>query len=456
MSDHELSATGPRTGLVSWSKQVAGAALRVAHLRQRAVTQPTENNPIIQEALQELDTAHEELRVAEEQLHAQVDAMQNVQTALVRERQRYRDLFEAAPEAYLVTDARGHVRDANRRAAALFNIDATFFIGKPLVLFVHPAHRTQLREVLNDSTLGTHIANYTWRIEPRRAHPPLWSSVSVSRAPSDEDAPYALRWMFHSHENASTDSEPAATKSLLKREAEARRAVENELHQRDDFLAATAHELRSPISSIAGWLDLLGRDQPDSPMRERAFASMHRSVRALTHMVEQLVDKARVAEGVLLLETGRLQLSSIVQSCLDEHGPAAHAKGVKLSATLDDGLPVVQGDALRLQQVVSNLIGNALKFTPASGEISVSVLRRGDCAELSVRDTGCGIAPAALRTVFEPFVQLDNQPAEGTRGLGLGLDIARRLVELHGGTIQADSPGKGQGSTFTVRLPLSL
>jgi signal transduction histidine kinase len=262
--------------------------------------------------------------------------------------------------------------------------------------------------------------------------------------------------MFHSHENASTDSEPPAPDSLLMREAEARRAAESELHQRDDFLAATAHELRSPISSIAGWLDLLGRDHPDSPMRERAFASMHRSVRALTHMVEQLVDKARAAEGILLLETGHVQLSSIVQSCLDEHGPAAHANGVKLSATLDDGLPPVQGDALRLQQVVSNLIGNALKFTPASGEVSVWVLRRGDCAELSVRDTGCGIAPAALVSIFDPFVRLDNQPATGTRGLGLGLDIARRLVELHGGTIQADSPGEGRGSTFTVRLPLSL
>jgi PAS domain S-box-containing protein len=456
MSDSELSGSGPRIGLVSWSKQVAGAALRVAHLRQRAVTPATEHNPIIEEALQELDTAHEELRVAEEQLHAQVDAMQTVQSALARERQRYRDLFEAAPEAYLVTDARGHVRDANRRAAALFNIDAEFFIGKPLALFVHTSHRAQLRKVLNDSTLGMHIANYTWRIEPRRAHVPLWTSVSVSRAPSDEDTPYALRWMFHSHANASTDSEPPATESLLKREAEARRAAENELHQRDDFLAATAHELRSPISSIAGWLDLLGRNHPDSPMHERAFASMHRSVRALAHMVEQLVDKARVAEGILLLETGRVQLSSIVESCLDEHGPAAQAKGVELSATVDDDLPPVQGDALRLQQVVSNLIGNALKFTPASGGVSVSVLRRGDFAELSVRDTGCGIAPAALGTVFEPFVQLANQPATGTRGLGLGLNIARRLVELHGGTIHADSPGEGRGSTFTVRLPLSL
>ena len=392
MSDNDLHATVPRSGLVGWSKQVAGAALRVAHLRQRATTPATENNPIIQEALQELDTAHEELRAAEEQLHAQVDAMQNVQTALVRERQRYRDLFEAAPEAYLVTDARGHVREANKRAAALFNIDAQFFIGKPLALFVHTAHRAQLREVLSDSTLGTHIANYTWRIEPRRARELLWTSVSVSRAPSGEDAPYALRWMFHSHADASTDSEPPAAESLLVREAEARRTAENELHQRDDFLAATAHELRSPISSIAGWLDLLGRDHRDSPMRERAFASMHRSVRALTHMVEQLVDKARAAEGIFLLESGRVQLSSVVQSCLDEHGPAAQAQGVKLSATLDDGLPPVQGDALRLQQVLSNLIGNALKFTPRQARSAC-----GCCAAATAPSCRCATRAAASR-----------------------------------------------------------
>jgi PAS domain S-box-containing protein len=454
MSDSDLGATGPRSGLASWSKELAGAALRVARIRQRAAIPATENTALIQEALQELDTAHEELRVAEEQLHTQVDAMQTVQSALARERQLYRDLFEAAPEAYIVTDARGHVRDANQRAAALFNIDTGFLIGKPLALFLHAADRAQLREVLNDSRLGVNVANYTWRIEPRRAHDPLWASVSVSRAPSGQDSGYALRWMFHGHANASSDREPPAPDTLLKREAEARRAAENELHQRDDFLAATAHELRSPISSIAGWLDLLGRDRPDSPMRERAFASMHRSVRSLTQMVEQLVDKARFAEGILLLDSGRVQLAALVQSCLDEHGPAAQAKGVELTATVDEGLPPVLGDFLRLQQVVSNLIGNALKFTPASGEVRVWVVRRGDFAELSVRDTGCGIAPAALATIFDPFVQLANQPASGSRGLGLGLDIARRLVELHGGTIQADSAGEGRGSTFIVRLPL--
>ena len=188
MSDRESSSAERDIGLVSWSKQVAGAALRVAHLRLRAVTPATESNAIIQEALQELDTAHEELRVAEEQLHAQVDAMQGVQDALARERQRYRDLFETAPEAYLVTDTRGHVRDANKRAAALFNLDAGFLIGKPLALFVHAEHRAQLREVLHDSTLGMRVANYAWRIEPRRSHGPVWTSVSVSRAPNADDA----------------------------------------------------------------------------------------------------------------------------------------------------------------------------------------------------------------------------------------------------------------------------
>jgi PAS domain S-box-containing protein len=448
---------------ISWSEQVAGAARRVASLRERAGQPLFEDSALFQEALQELDTAQEELRVAEEQLHAQVDMMHEVQAKLARERQRYRELFEAAPEPYLVTDVRGHVQDANRRAAALLNIEIGFLIGKPLSLFIHPEHRAQLSAALGNSQLDLQVANYHWRIAPRRGHEPLWTAVSVSRAPSADGSGHVLRWMFrHSgHASAPPSEHPEsgastpAFESLLARETEARRSAENQLQERDGLLAATAHELRSPLSSIAGWLDLLGSERSDSSMRERAFASMQRSVRGLSFMVEQLVDKARFAEGVLMLEMERVQLAKVVQSSLDEHGPSARRKGIRLQAQLAEESEV-HGDSWRLQQVVSNLLGNALKFTPEAGEVSITLARHADHLELTVKDSGCGIAPEALARIFQPFVQVHSPATTGHGGLGLGLDIARRLVELHGGTIQAESAGEGRGSTFTVRLPLSL
>jgi PAS domain S-box-containing protein len=461
-----VPASEPEGGELSWSKQVAGAVRRVASLRERAGQPLFEDSALIQEALQELDTAQEELRVAEEQLHAQVDMMHEVQAKLARERQRYRELFEAAPEPYLVTDVRGHVQDANRRAAALFNIEIGFLIGKPLSLFIHIEHRAQLRAALGNSQLDAQVANYQWRIAPRRGQEPLWTAVSVSRAPSADGSGHVLRWMFRrsasvAHagalpvERAESGASTPAFESLLARETAARRSAESQLQERDGLLAATAHELRSPLSSIAGWLELLGSERSDSSMRERAFASMQRSVRGLSFMVEQLVDNARFAEGVLMLEMGRVQLAKIVQSSLDEHGPSARRKGIRLHAQLAEELEV-QADSWRLQQVVSNLLGNALKFTPEAGDVTITLARHADHAELRVKDSGYGIAPDALATIFQPFVQVHNRAQTGHSGLGLGLDIARRLVELHGGTIKAESAGEGRGSTFTVRLPLAL
>lgn len=221
----------------------------------------------------------------------------------------------------------------------------------------------------------------------------------------------------------------------------------------EDLLAIIAHELRSPLSSLAGWLELLGLHDCDDTLRERALPSMQRSVRVLTRMVGELTDKAQLARGVFALDIDQVSLSRVVHDALEQYRPAADRKGVLLLSSMDEALPEMQGDAGRLQQAVANLVGNALKFTPPGGHVVVALARRTAVAEITVRDNGRGMDPAATSRIFEPYVRLGGRAA--LSGLGLGLHIALRLVELHGGTIGAHSAGEGLGSTFTVQLPLT-
>ena len=416
---------------------------------------------------QRLTNLQAQLRMATEQLDTQMHATAGAGGALQRERQRCRELFDAALLPYLVTDFCGHVVNTNVCAAALFNIDANFLVGKPLGMFVHAEHRVELRDVLHDASLSGHIGSFEWRVARRRTHEPVWVVIDVSRVRSRDRAGDLLHWMFsviapptiQEREARPIAPQPLAsgTAALNRRfdaEHQARCEIERELRGRGDFLAATARELRSPLGSLAGWLNLIDGNYSDKPLRARAFASMRRSVYALTRMVEELVDKARPADGALMLEMDRVQLSEVVRKSVEELRPAARNKRVQLVASIDEQLPDMQADARRLQQVVDNLIANAIKFTPPSGKIVVLLVRCGDQAELSVSDTGRGVAPDALTRIFDPFVQLGLEPAARSAGMGLGLYVARRLAELHGGTITAESRGEGHGSCLRVRLPL--
>ncbi|HEX4354876.1 MAG TPA: ATP-binding protein [Polyangiales bacterium] len=445
--------------LNDWSDQVESASVRAAELHRRAVGTDGDGS-FIREALRELDVAHDELRAAEEQLHENVQAIERAQATLEQERERYRTVFDAAPEAYLVTDPTGVVLEANQRAAELLNVESMFIVGKPLALFVEPPHRPQLRIALSEHD-GAAIQQFEWRIRPRRARERFWASISLGHA-STNDSSGPMRYViFRTLPDRADDSRatlppppPVVDETdAMQRQAEVDAA--QALHERDAFFAATAHELRSPISSIAGWLDLLGADRSDATIRSRAFASMHRSVRSLTRLVEDLVDKARVAEGLMTLEFDQVRLDKLIEGGLEEIRPAADLKSIRLITDIDGGCPAVRGDAFRLSQVVSNLIGNALKFTPVRGEITVTLKRLDADAVLSVRDNGRGIPRDGLRKIFQPYVQIRREQDSSHAGLGLGLDIARRLVDLHGGTISAESDGDNAGCVFIVRLPLA-
>ncbi|MDQ3801473.1 MAG: ATP-binding protein, partial [Acidobacteriota bacterium] len=225
---------------------------------------------------------------------------------------------------------------------------------------------------------------------------------------------------------------------------------------KDEFLATVSHELRTPLTSITGWVRMLRSGTLDKAQAERALETIDRNTRAQTQIIEDLLDISRIISGKLRLDIRIVELASIIEAALESARPAAEAKGIRLQMLLDPKASPVAGDADRLQQIVWNLVSNAVKFTPKGGRIQVRLERINSHVEISVSDNGQGIAPEFLPHVFERFRQGDSSIARRFGGLGLGLAIVRQLVEMHGGTVAATSPGENQGATFTVTLPLAV
>ncbi|HEX8070934.1 MAG TPA: PAS domain S-box protein [Pyrinomonadaceae bacterium] len=241
---------------------------------------------------------------------------------------------------------------------------------------------------------------------------------------------------------------------LLRREQALRVQAEAASRTKDEFLATVSHELRTPLTAILGWARLLRGDGMDAPASRHAVTVIERNARAQAQLIEDLLDISRIITGRLRLEQATVDLVPVVHSVLDSVRLAAEAKEISLHADYDAAELAVTGDAARLQQVVWNLLTNAVKFTPPGGRVEVRLARRDGHARLVVSDTGVGIAPEFLPYVFERFRQADQSTSRSHGGLGLGLAIVRHLVELHGGQVEAESAGEGQGARFTVALPL--
>ena len=242
---------------------------------------------------------------------------------------------------------------------------------------------------------------------------------------------------------------------LLAREQTVRQEAEAASQAKDEFLAALSHELRAPLNAVRIWAGLLRSGLHDPQSLARAADTIDRNAVLQTRLVEELLDEARIVSGRLGLVRERVALGPVVDAALETAQPPALNKGVALIRRVDADGVVVLGDAVRLQQVVWNLLANAVRFTPAGGRVEVSLGRRGDRAVLTVADSGRGITAELLPHVFDRFRQGESGTTRSHGGLGLGLSIARQLVELHGGTIEAASPGTGSGAAFTVSLPLA-
>ena len=241
---------------------------------------------------------------------------------------------------------------------------------------------------------------------------------------------------------------------LLLREREARAVAEAASRLKDDFLATVSHELRTPLTSILGWSNLLRSGSVEEGNVGKALSVIERNAQNQKRLIDDLLDVSRIVGGKLLLDVREIELARIIEDAVEVVRPAADAKGIRVSSSFDPEVWTVSGDAGRLRQVVWNLLSNAVKFTPEGGRVEVRLERDGGRARVTVRDTGKGIAPDFLPHVFERFRQADAKTTRAFDGLGLGLAIVRHLVEAHGGTVRAESPGEGMGATFFIYLPL--
>ena len=243
---------------------------------------------------------------------------------------------------------------------------------------------------------------------------------------------------------------------LLAREQKARQEAEAASQAKDEFLAVVSHELRTPLNTLRLWVGVLRNGPRDAQTIARAVDTIDRNAILQARLIEDLLDASRIISGRFRLAIERLDLAGIIEPALEAVRAAARNKAIGLTSALDPAAGPVLGDSTRLQQVVWNLLSNAVRFTPAGGRVTVGLRRLGPEAELTVTDTGRGMAPGLLPRVFDRFRQGESGTMRSHGGLGLGLSIARQIVELHGGTIRADSPGEGRGATFTVCLPLAV
>lgn len=237
------------------------------------------------------------------------------------------------------------------------------------------------------------------------------------------------------------------------REQAARAEAEAANQAKDEFIAVVSHELRSPLNTMLGWAKLVRGGKLDEATVAHAIEVIERSARSQERLIEDLLDVSRIVAGTLRLDLRTIDLAPVIRAAVDDVSPTAEAKAIQLQVSFDSSVGPVSGDPDRLEQVVWNLLSNAVKFTPQGGRIDVRLARVESGIRITVSDTGKGIQAEFLPYVFDRYHQEDQNGARTHKGLGLGLSIVRRLVELHGGTVRADSRGEGRGATFTVTLP---
>ncbi|MGV0101572.1 histidine kinase [Nostoc sp. DSM 114160] len=315
---------------------------------------------------------------------------------------------------------------------------------------MHPEDRKWAIQYCQESSLSLNNYEFEYRMLAADGRVVwLYDIVNVVR---DENGPQLLHgFMIDISDRKQAEQE---REELLKREQAARADAETANRMKDEFLATLSHELRTPLNAILGWTQLLRTRNFDLATTGRALETIERNTRSLAQLIEDVLDVSRIIRGTLHLRRERVELVSLVEAAIDTVYPAAQAKEISIKCKFDPKVEIVVGDANRLQQVVWNLLSNAVKFTPKGGRVDVQLECIESYVQIRVSDTGAGIAAEFLPHVFERFRQADSSSTRSHGGLGLGLAIVRHLVELHGGTVLAESPGIGQGATFIVSLSM--
>ncbi|HEX8491441.1 MAG TPA: ATP-binding protein [Pyrinomonadaceae bacterium] len=360
-----------------------------------------------------------------------------------------RAVIEGTPDAIFVKDIEGRYVMVNSAFAGFLGKSPAEIIGKSDTELYLPETARQFIED-DQKVLST---GETQTFEGVARGPDITQMYLVTKAVYRDHQGHVIGLIGISHDI--TERKRAEEQRLaFVREQQARKDAEEANHIKDEFLTTLSHELRTPLTSILGWTQLLNTGQLNKELRARALEVMERNARAQRQLIDDLLDISRIVTGKIRLDARPVSLAPIIEAALDSVRPTAALREIQLHLHLDANEVRVQGDSTRLQQVIWNLLANALKFTPEGGSIAVSLERLKETARITVTDTGQGISPEFLPYVFERFRQADSSTTREYGGLGLGLALVQYLVELHNGTVRVESQGEGKGATFTVNLPL--
>jgi hypothetical protein len=430
-----------------------------------------------------------------------VTKKKQIEQALRESEERYRFLSEAIPQIVWICDANGECEYLNQRWYEFTGQTIEQGIGSGWLEVVHPEDTQRAIQAFTQS-LNT---GKLYEVELRyRCHDQTYHWFLARALPKKDEQGQILKWFGTSTDINERKQLEAERTRLFQLEQTARAEAEAANRAKDEFVAMVSHDLRSPLNAILGWAKLLQSRRQDEATTIRALQTIERNALSQAKLIDDLLNMSRILQGQLELQRCQVNLVTIIQTALETAYPSADAKNILLESKLDDAVPAIVGDPNRLQQILGNVLSNAIKFTPEAGRVEIRLERirdagiggRGDtgdtgredtgdmrdmgdtenfnerlsgsgahrvtpssevsprlnfCAQITVTDTGIGISPDFLPYIFERYRQVESHKQGG---LGLGLAIARHLVELHGGTIQATSDGEGKGATFTILLPL--
>jgi PAS domain S-box-containing protein len=433
------------TAVVSWATVVAlvPAVPQVLRLRspealEREIVARTKAEDALQQANLEL-----EHRV--EQRTAQ---LRQANELLAQEREWFRTTLASVGDAVIATDTQGNIKFLNSVAGKLTGWSEAEAQGQSLETVFRilnertrqPAENPALRALRENAVVG--LSNHTVLVAKDGSERP----VDDSAAPIRDEAGQVIGCVLVFRDVTERRRQEERQQRLAADLAEADR-------RKDEFLATLAHELRNPLAPLRNGLQILKMAGTDSAFFEQARSMMERQLGQMVRLVDDLMDVSRITRNKLELRPERIELAALVENVLESCRPLVEA-GHQLAVSLPSEPVVLLADSTRIGQVLSNLLNNAAKYTSPGGQIWLTAHREGDEAVISVRDNGVGIPPEMLERIFEMFVQVDDSLERAQGGLGIGLTLVKRLVEMHGGTVAAHSSGPGQGSEFVVRLPI--
>lgn len=416
-------------------------------INQKINESPLREEDLLVQAVEELHVALEELQVAEEELRAQNQNLANAHYLLAQERERYQELFDLAPDGYVVTNTDGKIQKANNAAAEMLNIPKHFLEGKVLVNFIPESERRSFRSLILRLHECERISEWETRIQPR-AGSIIDVSISITTVKNENAQVQGWRWMLRDI------TERKQTEEKLRAVEVQNLQLEESAELKSQFMSIISHELRTPLHAILGFASLLQRQvqkqsSSNSPMMIERIIN---NGKQLLSLIEDMLDVSKLESNRLQLQLQQFNFPELIISTINELRPIAQTKNLTLNLNVEVQDNFVVNDSIRVKQILVNLVSNAIKFTEkGSVDINIKELPQNQIL-ICIQDTGIGIAETDLKYIFQAFRQINQTTVRKYNGTGMGLAIVNHLVRLMQGTISVDSK-VGEGSTFCIQLP---